>query len=239
MSIIVQISELEAVDSEGKKIFTDLHFRLQRGEWACIVGPPGTGKTLLLEFICGERRPQRGQILVDDRNVLRIKPEKLRQLHRRMGLVLHDSILIHRRTLEECVTFKLRALDLPPEEARSKTLDILNLVALGDHTEKYPHELDEVVQQLFRLALALSHDPVLLLLDDPLRNLSSGKEERFLKVLEQVHLRRRLAVLMMAREAPWAERFPVHLHALEGGCLRALHPASVAGPESGSDTSYD
>ena len=239
MSIIIQISELDAVDPEGKKIFTDLHFRLQRGEWACIAGPPGTGKTLLLEFICGELRPKRGQILVADRNVLRIKPEKWRQLRRRMGIVLRAATPIHRRTLEECVTFKLRALDLPYEEAQPKALEVLDLVELADQAEKCPHELNDVEQQLFRLALTLSHDPVLLLLDDPLRNLSSSKEEQFLKVLEQVHLRKRLTVLMMAREAQWADRFPVHLYRLEGGSLRALHPASVAGQGEASETLYD
>ena len=239
MPIIIQISELDAVDSEGKKILSDLHFRLQRGEWACILGPPGSGKTLLLELVYGEVRPKRGQILVDDRNVLRIKPEKLRQLRRRMGVLLHSAAPLHRRTLAGCLTFKLCALDLPQEEARLKAIDLLDLVELGDQAEKFPDELDEVEQLLFRLALALSHDPVLLLVDDPLQHISSSKGERFLQALERLHLRKRLSILMTAREAGWAECTPVKLYALEGGCLRALHPILVASDESGSESSYE
>lgn len=239
MPIIIQISELDAVDSEGNKILTDLNFQLQRGEWACISGPPGAGKTLLLGLVYGEMRPKRGQILVDDRNVLRIKHEKLRQLRRRMGVLLQDAAPLHRRTLEGCLTFKLRALDLSQEDARLKAIDLLDLVELGDQTEKLPQELDEVEQQLFRLALALSHDPVLLLADDPLQHISSSKGERFLQALERLHLRKRLSILMTAREAGWAERTPAKLYALEGGRLSALQPMLVASGERGSEASYE
>lgn len=227
MAIIIQVSELEAVDPEGKRIFTDLHFRLHRGEWACITGPPGAGKTLLLGFIVGELRPQRGQILVDDRNVLRIHPEKLRQLRRRMGMILEEMALLERSTLEEYVTFKLRALDLSVEEARTKALDTLELVELIDQAKRHPPDLDALGERLFRLGLALSHDPVLLLLDDPLRGLEPTGIERFLTVLEQVHLRKRLSILLTTREAPWAGRFPLHLYALEGGQLQDLHPTPI------------
>ena len=235
MPIIIQISELDALDSEGVKIFSDLHFRLHRGEWACITGPSGSGKTLLLSFIYGELRPKRGQILVDDRNVLRIHFDKLRQLRRRMGVVSSGMAPLERRTLEEYVIFKLRALDLPPEDARTKALDVLELVELGDQAKCHPQEMKEVDQQLFRLGLALSHDPVLLLLDDPLQGLPPADVERFVKVLEQVQMRRRLSILLTTREAPWTDRFHVSLYALESGSLRTLHPTPLA--EGGSETS--
>jgi ABC-type ATPase involved in cell division len=238
MAIIIQISELDARDAEGKRTFADLHFRLHRGEWACITGPAGAGKTLLLEFLCGQLRPDRGQILVDDRNVLRVQAEKLRQLRRRMGMILEGMASLERRTLEGYLTFKLRALDaLPTEDARLKALDTLELVGLADQAERYPSELSAVEQQLFRLGLALGHDPVLLLLDDPVRALASTETERFLRVLEEVHLRRRLSILMTAAEASWAERYPVSLYALEGGQLRALHPAPIANRKDGDESS--
>ncbi|OGF56856.1 MAG: hypothetical protein A2Z21_08720 [Candidatus Fraserbacteria bacterium RBG_16_55_9] len=237
MPIIIQISELGAWDPEGQKVFSDLHFRLHRGEWACITGPPGSGKTLLLSFIYGEQRPKRGQILVDDRNVMRIHPEKLRQLRRRMGVVSGGMAPLERRTLEGYMNFKLRALDLLHEEARIKALDVLELVGLGNQVGCHTHEISEADQQLFRLGLAISHDPVLLLIDDPLQGLPPAGVERFVTVLEQVQMRRRMSILMTTREAPWADRFHVNVYVLEGGSLRALHPAAITDSDSGIETS--
>lgn len=225
MPIIVQISELTISDAEGNRIFEDLHFQLQRGEWACILGPESSGKTLLLRLIYGDLRPERGQILVGDRNVLRASPERLRQLRRRLGILPEEACQLSRRTLEDSVIFKLRALDFPKEEAQIKALEVLGLVGLGEHAGRCPLELDPVEQQLFQLSLALSHDPVLLLLDDPLRDLPPTGQERLLKVLERVYLHKRLSILMTAREARWGTCFPVNFYALEDKRIRALAQA--------------
>ncbi len=235
MPVIVQISELAVRDPEGQKLFDDVHFRLHRGEWAGLIGPSRSGKTLLLALICGMTRPEHGQILVDDRNVLRLSPEKLRQLRRRMGILPECASPLGHRTLEEYVIFKLRSLEYPKEEARLKALEALELVSLEDRLQLHPQELDPAEYRLFQLALAISHDPVLLLLDDPLRDLPPGRGERFLNVLERVHRHRRVSLLMTARGAGWAEHLPVNLYVLENKQIRALHSPQPADRKIGGE----
>lgn len=236
MSIMVQISELDLRDSDGEVIFEDLHFRLNRGEWACVVGPPGSGKTALLKLICGELRPHRGQILVDDRNIIRIHSERLRQLRRRMGIVLDEMRpLMRRRALESTLLFKLRLLGMPHEDAALKTEETLTLIGLDEHARRTPDELDDLEGQLLSLGLALSHDPIFLLLDDPLRGLEKNQIGRYVDVLERAHLRKRLSILMTAREPSRAEQTPAQLYAIETGALRALRPqAAVPQRSSGA-----
>ena len=224
---MVQISEL-TVRAGDRFLFRDLSFRLGRGEWACLVGPPERGQALL-EVLCGLRRPERGQVLVDDRNVIRLSPEKLRLLHRRLGIVFGELGLRRGATPEGCVTLKLRALELSAEEARARAHRALSLVGLcrADDAEapggsahakgskqRRVEELSPGERRLLQLAVALCDDPVLLLLEEPLEGLSPPEQRRYLRALEEVFLRRRLTLLMTARDPEPLRGSPALLYAL-------------------------
>jgi len=235
MPIMVQIAELDLFDAEGRPIFRDLHFRLRRGEWAALIDPEGPGRRALIQLLCGGLRPQRGQILVDDRNVIRLSPKKLRGLRRRMGIVPEGMDLPQRGTLEDRLVFKLRALDFPKEEALARAEEVLELIGLSEKAHSPLQALDGLERGLFRLALALSHDPVFLLLDNPLGDLPPEGMEPFLEVLERVHLRRRLTILMTAEAKACAlERHPITLYELREGRLQALQAAPLAQRHGGS-----
>lgn len=228
MPIMVQISELRHSNAEGKPVFRDLNFRLHRGEWACIFGKSAEAKALLLPLICGELRPDHGQILVDDRNVSRLSPEKRRRLRRRIGIVPHDLEPLHRRTLSGGLTFQLRALGAAKEEAARRAQEVLELVGLNESAERPVRGLDELERRLFRLALALVHDPVLLLLEDPLAGLSPADRVRYLKVLSDIYLRKRLSILMTVEGPRDIQEMPCALYRLEGGRLHPLQPTVPA-----------
>ncbi len=235
MAIMVQISELLLRDEERQPIFEDLHFRLHRGEWAIVVGAPGTGKTALLQVICGERRPDRGQILVDDRNINRIQPERLRALRQRIGIVPHEPPSLRRQTLNGALVFLRRALGTNRPDAEMKAQEVLALVELNDLAHRAVDELDEPERQRFHLALTLSHDPVLLLLDDPLGRLDDPQRRRYLQLLERLHLRRRLSILMTATEAKAVQDAPSSTYRLQSGQLRPLSESAVAAAEAAEE----
>lgn len=218
MPIMIQISELGLSDEDRHPIFQDLHFRLNRGDWAAISGPASSGKSLLLKLLCGECRPDRGQILVDERNILRISSEKKRLLKRRLGMMVEPDHDFKKRSLSNYIQFKLRALDVPVDELAQKSERALDLVGLEEKANQIPQELNAVELRLFSLALALSHEPVLLLLDQPLKGLEKEKQRlRFLEVLEQIHLRRRLTTLMTLTNERLPDKLPLQQYDLTAG----------------------
>jgi cell division transport system ATP-binding protein len=224
---MVQISELYLRDAEGRTVFEDLNLRLARGEWAFIIGPAGSGKTELIKLICRELLPQRGQILVDGRNIVRLSPEKLRGLRRRLGVVLKGMPPIVRRTLVGNLIFKLRVLGFGRQDAELRARKSLALVGLEGSAERRPPELSMIEMRLFQLALALSHDPCLLLLDDPFAELELPERVRLLKVLEDLYLCGRLSLLVTAEDAELAERAPATILCLRDGRLQRLRSAPL------------
>mgnify|MGYP006277762523 CR=1 FL=1 len=227
MAIMVQISELILRDEDKRPIFEDLHFRLQRGEWASVVGPDGAGKTTLLQLISGEIRPDRGQILVDDRNIVRIQPERLRELRQRIGIVPHNPPVLRRQTLLGALIFLRRAFGTARPDAEMKGHEVLALVELGDLAHRAVDELNQLERQRFHLALALSHDPVLLLLDDPLNGLDEADRRRYLQLLERIHLRRRLSILLTTAGPDSVRDAPSTGYRLQDGRL-APSPSTAA-----------
>ncbi len=228
MAIMVQISELTLLDEDRQPIFEDLHFRLHRGEWATVTGPDGVGKTSLLQVICGEISPNHGQILVDDRNISRIHPDRLRDLRQRIGIVPRNPPTLRRQTLVGALVFVRRALGASPSDAAMKAQEVLSLVELADLADRPVDELDEPERQRFHLALALSHDPVLLLLDDPLSGLDDPQRRRHLQLVERLHLRRRLSILMTTGEADAVHDATASTYRLQNGKLHPLSESALA-----------
>jgi len=215
MAIMVQISELILRDEDQGPIFEDLHFRLYRGEWASVVGPDGAGKTAV---VLGVHHAVAVAVACEG-------PDRLRDLRQRIGIVPHNPPTLHRQTLMGALVFVRRALGASRSDAAMKAQEVLALVDLNDLAHRAVDELDELERQRFQLALTLSHDPVLLLLDDPLSDLEDPQRRRYLQLLERLHLRRRLSILLTTSNADAIQDAPSSTYRLQN---RRLHPLSEA-----------
>ncbi len=205
MSLLVQVSELQFVTPEGKRILEDVTLRVNHGELVFLVGPPSSGKSLILRLLSHELRPQRGQILVDDRNVTRLHENKLPAFRRRLGIVPQELIL-PRRTVRDALAFKLGSLGFSSEDSAALIDEILETVKLRAVADTIVTELDPAQQKLFAIALAACHNPVLLLIDEPFGGLEYKDAQRVLEGIVAVHERKRVAMLVATRERGLAVR---------------------------------
>ncbi len=223
--MLVQVSELRFVTPQGHAILEDIHLRVEQGEWVCLVGPPASGKSLLLKLLWGAHAPQRGQILVDDKNITRLKTDRLPALRRRLGIVPQNPQPLQRTVLEGLV-FKLRALGFAAHEAEERTEQMLKLLALTQTAEI--SELDAPSQKLFFIALAVCHDPVLLLIDEPFEGLSPAGAQQVLDGLKRLYESKRLAILMATRSQMWAQRSGARIIYLCDGRTQDHPPQALA-----------
>ena len=146
----------------------DVNFEVTRGEIFCVMGLSGSGKSTLIRHINRLIEPTAGVLLVggvdinglSDKEMLRLRSEKIGMVFQKMALFPHWSIA-------DNVSFGLEVLNVPKQQQRERSQEMLELVQLGAWARHYPDELSGGMQQRVGLARALATDPELLLMDEP------------------------------------------------------------------------
>ena len=151
-----------------RTVLQDIHLDLAGGEFLSLLGPSGCGKTTLLRIIAGFEMPDRGRVVVDGRDITALPANQ-----RQMGMVFQAYSLFPNMTAADNVRFGLRVRKIDAAEQTRRVGEMLELVGLSAHADKYPHQLSGGQQQRVALARALAIRPALLLLDEPLSALDA------------------------------------------------------------------
>jgi spermidine/putrescine transport system ATP-binding protein len=138
-------------------------FAIRKGEFFSLLGPSGCGKTTLLKMIAGFEHPSAGAVLLEGEDVSAVPPYK-----RNVNTVFQQYALFPHMTIVENVAFGLRSKKVPAAEARTRAMEMLDLVKLTEFASRRPVQLSGGQQQRVALARALVNMPVALLLDEPL-----------------------------------------------------------------------
>ena len=155
-----QLGALRAVD----RVSLDI----TQGSIVTLLGPSGCGKSTTLRLLAGLYKPDSGSILLRDRDVTHMPPNK-----RKMTMVFQEYALFPHLTIAENVGYGLRMQGVDRTKASARVGEMLELVGLATSSEKYPHQLSGGQQQRVALARAIAVDPEVLLLDEPLSNLDA------------------------------------------------------------------
>lgn len=153
----------------GKVALEDVNAEFEKGELVCILGPSGCGKTTLLRIIAGLETADGGKVIIDGRDCTMLPPSK-----RNFGIVFQSYALFPNMTVEQNILFGLsEQKKLNRKQLRSRALEVLELVDLTEHKNKYPFQLSGGQQQRTALARAIALSPGYLLLDEPLSALDA------------------------------------------------------------------
>ncbi|HEY1456066.1 MAG TPA: ATP-binding cassette domain-containing protein [Candidatus Dormibacteraeota bacterium] len=207
----------------------DVHLALEPGELTFLVGPSGAGKTTLLKLINREIRPTGGEVWVDGIAAHRLKATRVPELRRRVGVVFQDYKLLPRLTAIENVAFGLAGnLRLTAKEIRSRALDALDAVGLGDRGDSYPDQLSGGQQQRVAVARAVVAQPPLLIADEPTGNLDQETAWEMMDLFGDIATWG-TAVLIATHNVEIVTRLQRRVLTLVGGRLVRDQPAGQIG----------
>jgi len=150
---------------------SDITFKIKEGSFTFITGPSGSGKSTLMKIMYRQLFPTEGQIVIDQRNILKIPSHKIYQLRRSMGIVFQDFKLLFQKTVFENVAITLRVTGVPQRGIRKRVFNALRMVSLHQKMWEYPSRLSYGEQQRVAIARAVVHNPKIILADEPTGNL--------------------------------------------------------------------
>ena len=165
--VAVDLTELTRVYGDVKAL-DGLTLHIEPGELVALLGPSGCGKTTALRILAGLDEATSGTVSVGGRDVSRVPANK-----RDMGMVFQAYSLFPHLTVLDNVAFGLKMRGKGKDERMSRAAEMLDLVGLSAHTDKYASELSGGQQQRVALARALAIQPRVLLLDEPLSALDA------------------------------------------------------------------
>lgn len=164
---LISISQLTF--SRGKqKIFDNISLEFPRGKITAIMGPSGTGKTTLLKLIGGQLLPQKGTVIVDGKNVHKLRRAELYELRKRIGMLFQSGALLTDMNVFDNVAFPLREHTRLPE-SMIRTLVLMKLQAVGLRGARalMPSQLSGGMARRVALARAIALDPMMIMYDEP------------------------------------------------------------------------
>jgi cell division transport system ATP-binding protein len=197
---------------------TDVSFKVGKGEFVCLVGPSGAGKTTLLRLLYRDELPTQGEVLVDGRDVTRLRRSKIPELRRTIGVVFQEAKLLPSRTIFENVAFVLQVLGARRKIIAERAFECLKAVGLSAKAHAFPPQLSQGEQQRVALARALVKEPLLLLADEPTADLDERMGGEILDLLRAAH-QRGTTVLLATHRTTGVEGLGERRIRLEAGRL--------------------
>ncbi|TLS35569.1 glycine betaine/L-proline ABC transporter ATP-binding protein ProV [Pseudalkalibacillus caeni] len=161
-------SKTEILEKTGMTVGVNkASFEVYPGEIFVIMGLSGSGKSTLVRLLNRLIEPTDGQVLIDDEDIVKMKPEQLREVRRKkLSMVFQRFALFPHRTVLQNTEYGLEVQNVPKQEREQKAMESLELVGLKGYEHSYPGQLSGGMQQRVGLARALANDPDVLLMDE-------------------------------------------------------------------------
>ena len=198
----------------------DVSISFRDSEFVAILGPSGSGKTTLLNIIGGLDHYDTGDLVIDGISTKEYKDRDWDTFrNNRIGFVFQAYNLIPHQTILANVELALTLSGVSRTERRTRALDALRKVGLGDHVDKKPSQLSGGQMQRVAIARALINDPEILLADEPTGALDSKTSVQIMDLLTEIANDR--LVIMVTHNPELAEQYATRIVNLADGVIRS------------------
>jgi len=194
----------------------DLSLNVYRGEVFGFLGPNGAGKTTTIKMICGLLKSDAGEILINNQSL----KDHYRECKRKLGLCPENLVIWESLTCLEQLEFIGQQYDLSRGAAKKKALELLDILGLSEKRGKLAKVLSGGMKRRLNIALALVHDPEILILDEPQAGLDP--QSRIL-VREYIRsLSNRITVILTTHDMDEVDKLADRVGIIDNGQMLVL-----------------
>lgn len=179
-------------------ILRGINLHIKQGELVAIMGPSGSGKSTMLNLMGCLDKPTSGNYYLDKKEVSKLKSGELARVRgQKIGFIFQTFNLLPRMSALANVELGMRYVG---GSDRSKAIEALNRVGLGDRMTHKPTEMSGGEQQRVAIARALVKNPPLLLADEPTGNLDSKSGKAVIDILTGLHSEQGITLVMITHD---------------------------------------
>ncbi|MBE6965319.1 MAG: ATP-binding cassette domain-containing protein [Oscillospiraceae bacterium] len=213
---MVRLLDVCKVYENGTPALSGINLKIDDGEFVFLVGSSASGKSTIVKILTSEVKMTSGRGIVNGFNLNRIKPSKVPELRRTVGVVFQDFRLIDKKTVYENVAFAMRAVGAPPRIIKSRVPYVLKLVGLDRKMKSFPNELSGGERQRVAVARALVNNPSMIIADEPTGNLDPKMSIEIMSLLEKIN-ELGTTVLVVTHERELVNEFSKRVIAIDSG----------------------
>ncbi len=201
------------------QVLDNISLTVEKGEFLSLMGASGSGKSTLLYLIGGLDTPDSGEILLNGRDIAKLRDKELSKLRREgMGFVFQFFNLVQNLTVEDNILLPLVMDGKDPKKYRERLDSILKTAGLSDKRRSYPSQLSGGQQQRCAIARAVIYEPQILLADEPTGNLDSKSGTGIMELFRRINKENGITILMVTHSLECAA-YSDNVITLCDGCI--------------------
>lgn len=223
MTDIIQFNGVSHRYPGGREALSQVDFALGAGEMAFLTGHSGAGKSTLLKIIALIERPTQGQVIVNGKNVHKVKRRHVPSHRQQIGIIFQNFNLLYDRTVFDNVALPLVIRGYRHQDIGRRVRAALDAVDLLGKERNFPITLSGGEQQRVGIARAIVTKPPLLIADEPTGNLDPGLSREIMGLFQRFN-EVGVSILIATHAIDLIKRLSYRIIHLEGGQVMSAGP---------------
>ena len=222
----IEVDSLTKIYGKGETAVTalqDATFKVKPGELVAILGPSGSGKTTLLTCIGLINEPTHGTVVIDGITVAddgwHSSIDLKRMRREKLGFIFQAHNLIPFLTAQENVMVALEINGLARNDAKKRSIELLNALNLGHRVNNFPSALSGGESQRVAIARALANRPRVILADEPTAALDTENGKNVMALMKKLAVENNSAIMVVTHDHRMVENFDRILEVSDGRIL--------------------
>ncbi|MBR3888503.1 MAG: ABC transporter ATP-binding protein [Clostridia bacterium] len=212
---VKNVTKIYKVGNEKVIALDDVSFKINKGDFCCLLGSSGSGKSTLLNLMAGIEKITKGDIFIKGKNVSTMGEHQLAKFRQKyLGFVFQSYNLITSMNALENVALPLIFKEEKVKPRNNKAKEMLIQVGLGERLKHRPNQMSGGQQQRVGIARAFVSNPEIVFADEPTGNLDSKTSKEIMELIKKMATEHKQTIVMVTHDesiAAYANKI-VHIH---------------------------